>query len=394
MMLFNTDKKTYISGTCGKERFNIPYNETKYIEMQKVAGYFSIEAEKDEPDWLVLKKWKAEFKKLIKQDYNAIIADECEYLVYNPAKRSFYLQLDGVVNKKPLPKDAVDYLKELHGNGVGVLPYVRMLQRFYINPYYSDARVSKLINRLRDTYVDVDEAETVAKEQGVTMETALEMCTYPDVQITAQGLIVMYKVVKEILTKYTKNEDGNVVRVPRYKTEEIVDEDTGEISKTTNYPKFLEDRVFEPAIFSTGEDFYCGDKLGYVYRVGQVHTLPSWKSVDMDESSSHKGGGFYCGSLRYVKHYFHEGREVMQLFVCPSMLGKFTDDGIGEITCKSFMLFDSLTVAADTKGIYHSSKYSNYVAKELDAKIKAKFEKTKADLDERASKGAIMNSLQ
>lgn len=52
-----------------------------------------------------------------------------------------------------------------------------------------------------------------------------------------------------------------------------------------------------------------------------------------------------------------KGTQLLDCFVCPSMIGKFTREGTGEMTCKEMFIYGCTTLDQTTKSMFHSSNY-------------------------------------
>ena len=90
-----------------------------------------------------------------------------------------------------------------------------------------------------------------------------------------------------------------------------------------------------------------------------------------------------------MNSYLYGDRQLLDVFVCPSQIAKFTDEGIGEMTCKEFFIFGTSTIDGNMKSLYHTSTYakiqSEQIQKDMDELVKAK-EEIASKLDEIDSK--------
>ena len=69
-------------------------------------------------------------------------------------------------------------------------------------------------------------------------------------KITKEGLVNAFKVSKEIMTKYDTETGKKFLAIKTFNP------DTGEID-SEGLPEHVEDRLFEPAVWSSGDKFYC-----------------------------------------------------------------------------------------------------------------------------------------
>lgn len=365
MIYLKTDKESFINGSYGKEFFNIPYDAKKFESLQELEAKVNKELEKEDPSKEEIDLLLEACKDVVTIKEVSVMVEGTTNFMYDPTKECYCITaFDFATNKQyvePLTKMATEYCKNVIGMGLSIQPVINCFMRLMSTNFYTSARLDKLVTRLKAEFINYDSVEKLVKE-GIAYDVAVRRCTYPDVQLTSEGMLSLYKVVEEVKTKYVRLEDGSKGTADMYVLESKLNPITGKEEGHVNYPVNLEDRVFRPAIHSDGIDFYCGDTLGYIYKVGETHSIPKWSDMDMDESRSHSGTGLYCGSLSYVQAYNNSSREVMRCFVCPSNIGKFTDEGRGEITCKEMFIFDSVTIDTSVvKGLYHSSRYASTV---------------------------------
>jgi hypothetical protein len=369
----NTDKESFISGAINGKAYNIPFDEGRYaslLELSKgcddAAENCSTKAEYDE-------KTKAAYdtaEDIVTVDFKETVAASNPYLDYNPSTEEYYLKVGDKKSKHALPKKFVEIIEYSHEKGIDCMPVVNLCIRFLLNPFFTARKFRMLANEVTTTFTDKVEVERLMKEEGLSHEVATKRATYPDKEITKEGYLRTFKVVREIDYRWTLDLDENnkpkldsngkpiKKKVPRVETSYEIDEDTGEVKEVKDIP-YLEDRLFEPAIRSrsNSEDFYSGDKLGWAYKIGKLHALPSWESVDVETEQKHVGGGLYTGGRGYVECYLGSENTLIDAFVCPSKIGKFTDNGTGEMVCLEMFIHDATTIEGNTKGLYNTSTY-------------------------------------
>jgi hypothetical protein len=334
-----------ISGSFGGEHFGITFDQDIYDQMLK------LQAEANAAD--TVKELKAiieRFTPLTVEDFKATIEGASEYLHYNEKTGETFLKYNKVVSNVPMPQGFVDRLNESIEKNIDILPMIKFWIRTLRNPKLNPVKLGKIINYINATYVDTAYAEKLMDEHGVSYEVAVERATRIQVPITQEGLLQTYKVSREKLTKFDKA-TGDVV--DRYVA--TWDEESG--LKSYDEPEFAEDRVFEPVLQGDRHDaFTCGDKLGHIIKVGEVHALPEWSMVNCDDSRSCVGG-LHVGNLDYIRGYQNEGTVTHNVFVDPMFIGAVPNDHTGAIRCKEYMVYD--TFAGPTKSLYRSSEYAS-----------------------------------
>ena len=173
-------------------------------------------------------------------------------------------------------------------------------------------------------------------------------------------MLCTYKVSTEITEKYSLDDDGNEILVPRYK--KTIDEDTGIVSY--DEPDTVEDRLFRPAVQGTGGDaFYCEGVNGYkepghFIKVGCAHRLEEWTQVNTNDDISCVKG-LHVGGLKYINGYQNDGTVTHNVFVDPMHVGAIPDiyaGGDGAIRCLQYFVHSSF--GGVNGSIYHSSEYA------------------------------------
>lgn len=334
-----------ISGSYGGEHFGITFDQDIYDQMLK------LQAEANSAD--TVKELKAiieKFTPLTVEDFKATIEGASEYLHYNAKTGETFLKYNKVVSNVPMPQGFVDRLNESIEKNIDILPMIKFWIRTLRNPKLHPVKLGKIINYINATYVDMEYATKLMDDHGVSYEVAVERATRIQVPITQEGLLQTYKVSKEKLTKFD-TENGEVI--DRYKA--TFDAETG--LKSYDEPEFAEDRVFEPAVQGDRHDaFSCGDKIGHIIKVGEVHALADWSMVNCDDDRSCVAG-LHVGNLDYIRGYQNSGTVTHNVFVDPMFIGAVPDDNTGAIRCKEYMVYD--TFAGVTKSLYRSSEYAS-----------------------------------
>ena len=73
--------------------------------------------------------------------------------------------------------------------------------------------------------------------------------------------------------------------------------------------------------------------------------------------------------LSYVQGYLYGNRHLLEVFVCPSQIAKFTDQGLGEMTCKEFFIYGITTIDGNMRSLYHTSSYAKIQSEEISIQI-------------------------
>ena len=60
---------------------------------------------------------------------------------------------------------------------------------------------------------------------------------------------------------------------------------------------------------------------------------------------------------------------MLDVFVCPSQIAKFTDSGLGEMTCKEFFIFGTSTIDGNMRSLYHTSSYAKIQSEEIEKQM-------------------------
>ena len=354
MIIINTDKKTFISGNYGKTNFSIPYTLDKYEKLKdlelKGNSAKTVQEFKE-----VLKQVEAVIKTNFKED----IAKEIKGIVYNPETSNYHIDLsDNYISDIYIPQKLVDIIFDNYSRGIDNSPIVNMCRRFLLNPKPTQDRLNMLANYVTQKWVDENAAKTMAEEQGIDIEVALKYCTYSDIQITTEGYLKTYKVV-DLLKDLS----------PEECTSKLQRDSKGRFIKATQEQQlYLESMQFEPAIYKNGDKFYSGSELGYKYEIGKLAALPGWEYTSLVDESYHDKG-LHNGGISYVQGYLYGNRHLLEVFVCPSQIAKFTDQGLGEMTCKEFFIYGITTIDGNMRSLYHTSSYAKIQSEEISIQI-------------------------
>lgn len=366
MIIVNTDKKSFISGTYGGKNFSIPYSFMKYEELKNIENKSKCAKTPEE-----FKAVLSEFVSAIQIDFKSVMATAIHGLTYVPETGKYHITIGDKYSDIHIPDVLVKIITDNYSRGIENDPIINMCRRFLVNPKPTQERFDMLANYVTQTWTDYNEAEIMVEYQGIDSEVAIKYCTYSDIQITAEGYLKTSKVVDvlkglepcETVQKLTRDSKGRFVK------------------PTQEQQLFLENMEFEPAIYKHGDQFYSGGVLGYKYEIGKLAALPGWEFTSLVDESYHDKG-LHIGGLRYVEGYLHYDRQLLDVFVCPSQIAKFTDRGLGEMTCKEFFIYGTSTIDGNLRSLYHTSSYAKIQSEEIEKQMKELAEiKTKLNVE-------------
>lgn len=364
-----------ITGYVNGKPFGIAFSQERYDAMKALELKAAQATDMDELTSII-----EEFQPLMKEDYKELVehAEGGKFLFVNRHTGKIYLTINGVVSNIPLPQALVDRIITSVEKNIDVLPLVKCWARFIRpvkgRPEYTDQRGKDFAAFINADYVNNKYAEELMDTAGLSLEGATKRATTKQVSITQEGLLVGYKVSKEILTKYDLNEEEEVIEKSRYK--KSVDPDTGMV--TYDEPKHVEDRLFEPYVMGkTGDEFLCGDKPGHFIRVGCVHALDSWDKVGYPGNK-----GLHFGGLRYISGYQQEGTVTHNIFVDPMDIYGIAGLGYGsDGACTTKRYFVHSSFAGVNRSIYHSSEYAKLTDNEYADLFQEAVEQATQDID-------------
>lgn len=376
MMILINRSETQISGSVNGKQFGVSFDEQKYQKMLELKTKADSVSTMEE-----LKAIVEEFTPLTEESYKDLVETKTPYIVVNKHTNKFYLRRADKISSQPLPQIFVNRILKSVEKNIDITPLIKCWAR-YMRPIKGRPVYNLQQAKLFAEYIDAPYTnETLRQElltKGYATSVAAERATTPQVSITQEGLLVCYKVSKEVLERYELNEDEDVVTKSRYK--KSVDPDTGLVSY--DEPKVMEERLFKPAIMGDrGDAFNSGDKLGHFIRVGQAHWLDKWEQVSTPGSK-----GLHCGGLRYIAGYQQEGTVTHYIFVDPMDIHTIAGLGCGNdgaMTVKRYFVHASF--AGVNRSIYHSSEYAKLTDAEYALLVKEAVEANemkKSELDD------------
>lgn len=363
MITFNATSKTIVGSLKGKN-FSVPYNEKVWDKMVKLNEEFN-----KVTDFKDAEKVLAKFEKLTKTSLKDEIEEITSFMTYNPNTKTYHLKQGKNVSKIPMPDNLVSKIKFAADKNLPVDPFIKFYTRALRNPKVVKAKrvedatefLSKLFSYVFRTFVSKSLLEEFMKEEGFSEEVAREKATVFQTPITMEGLLCTKKVVniKEGNQRYkwVLDDDGNKKKVLRDGVAKTIDEDTGEI--TIEDPAHAEDWVFSPAVYTSGEDFYCGEgdeaPKGQIIRVGQECRLEGWSSVNCNDNQTCVKG-LHTGNQDYIDGWERKHNATLNCFVDPADIGAAPGDAM--IRVLRYFPHSIKNRDVDNRNIYHSSEYA------------------------------------
>ncbi len=360
MLNFRKLENTITGAVNGK-----PFNITRTPEA--VAFLENARAAGDVPD--------ADILAYIEKSRLGEVAGTNKYLIFSPVTNEYFLTIDGFRSKHAIPTSLVTLIEDSHEKDIDFMPVLKAWARLLTNPRYTTEMGEFFATYIQTTFTDVRAAGALMESDDISEEIALAMCTYQDISISQEGLLVTYKVADivdwEYLMVKDKEEDDSYKRVmkKRYKViPAVIDSVSGAVVTPESYekPDHLEDYLFPPSIMKSGDKFYSGQKLGYVYEVGKMQHLP--KKALRNLRHTFGGGGLYTGGLTYINCYTSDTRATLVCFVNPGDIISFQSEGQA---FRTDAIFPNNVWDLDVplKGVYHSSDYDAMSTERLEGII-------------------------
>lgn len=411
MVIINKTEKT-IAGSVNGKPFSIPFNEVVYKKLKEQEKEYSETTSVEE-----VKLIEEKIKPLIELNFNELVAHQNPYLAYNPVKKQYFLvvnkgKTDTLIDDRPIPNKLADMINESFENDFDYMPLIKSWARFLNREKeYTVEDAELFANYLSATYFDYKLAKDLIEKEGLTQEAAEERALFQDIAVTQEGLWATYKVVEEIKTewKLAKDDKNNLILDESGKPKKVrglmdihtpeytIDPITGEVTEELPSKLFGEDRLFTPAIWKGGENFFSGTAWGYIYKIGEpqyiAKTNPKTnKPANINYNNTFGGGGLYSGGQRYIDTYKNGDVTVLVCFLDPANIISFQDDGSA---VRSWELFphNILEEDAELRGVYHSSKYAEESKKKTSKRIEDILLKRQEELDKAKKVTTTLNDF-
>lgn len=345
-----------ISGSINAEVFGRTFDQVIYDQMLVIA-----EAANKADTVKEYKEMVEEFKKLTEEDISGHLGTFHNDIFIDRKTGEYFLKHNGVISSVPMPSTMVERIKTSLDKKIDISPLLKAWIRFLRNPknvggfYDQSGFAERFFNFIDIKFTNHELVDELMEEKGYSQEVAEKMATTYSMKLTNEGLLAGFKVSKEITKRYKLNEKGEKESFDVYQTgAKSIDPISGLIT-TEKVELSNEERVFEPAVYSGGDDFFCNDKLGYIIKVGATHRLPGWNDVNCnDEQSCVKG--LHVGGLDYIRGYQGGNTSTHNVFIDPAHIGAIPDCSTGAIRCIQYFVCDEFSGVNGS--IYHSSKYA------------------------------------
>jgi len=411
MIIVNRTEKNIVGSISGKP-FSIPFKESTFKKLKSIEEGFA----KIKTKGLIEVSIK-EAKELTTLNFGELVASKNPYLMFNPVKNKYFLVInkgkkDELIDDRELPDKLAEKIQDSFEQDFDYMPLVKTWGRFLQRDVPYDIYDAALFTHyLTSMYIDYDKVDELVEKEGLDSSTARERCTFNDLAVTQEGLLATYKVVEEIIKEWVivTDDDGNIVLdsegIPKkkqvlmdqYKSQYKINPITGETTTKENKPRYVEDRLFTPALYKNGENFYSGKDYGYIYKVGEAQYLPeihptTGKPAKINHSNTIGGGGLYTGGLDYIKNYRGEQNPVLVCFLDPANIISFQSEGQAIRTWELFP-HNILEDEAELKGFYHSSEYAKESKERTNKRFEDIISKRQEELDQLKEVSNKLNNL-
>ncbi len=353
-----------ISGNFGSEVFARSFDQKIYDEMTAIADKANSTDSVEEYKQLI-----EDFKTLTVEEIGGYLGTFHDDIFIDNKTGKHYLKYNGVISAVAMPDTMVERIKTSMDQKIDISPLLKSWVRFLRNPksrkdsgYFNEEFSTRFFNFINIKFTNYEMVGKLMDEKGYSDEVAKRMSTTYSMKITNEGLLAGFKVSEEITTRFRLNEKGEKESYNVYNTgKKSIDPISGLIT-TEKVELTNEDRVFRPAVQKNdGDEFYCGDKLGHIIRVGQTHRLPNWNYVNCDDNQSCVRG-LHVGGLDYIRGYQNDNTCTHNTLICPSKIGAIPNDSTGAMRVLEYFTLDEFSGVNGS--IYHSSKYGAKLDKE------------------------------
>jgi len=341
--------KDVITGTIGSHKYSITFNQEIYNQLIALETELETAKTVEEANAILVRA-----KDLTSEKISDTLVSKFDYLVYNTTSNQYFIKSKNKVSSHPIPKALVDKILKAQEEGLPVEPLLKAWTWFLRNPKFSTQKAEYFAKYITTTVVDTVEKAKLMKE-GYSDEVATRLATYNDVSITKNGLLSTYKYATIKDWKY--DEHGKVIE--RYK--KVFNEETGEYTqpdKPIVGETPLEDwYLLPPVMRESGEACLVSgeEKPTHRVKVGAVHSLPSWDSVNCNDGSW-AVKGLHLGGLTYIQGYGGKTELLLNCFVNPMHIGAFDHSGNGAVRVLEYYVHSANF--APNKNLYHESEYA------------------------------------
>lgn len=373
-----------ITGTLGTESFSVTYSKETFDTLMGLQT--KSEAADSVADFNAIVE---EAKKLVSEVKTEMEATANPYLFFDKKINKYFLKYNDVMSKVPLPKVLVDRVLLAQDKGIDYMPVVKMMTRLLRNPKVlkgDTAFMNRFANYVNIKVMNTELRDKIMKEKGFSDEVASEMARMYSIQITKEGMLLCYKVSREITKRWEFNEKGEKVHVDMYVKKKSIDPISGLTTYEEPVMPNAEERLFEPPVMrQAGDAFYTVDtdfdgdfkdlKAAHVIKVGKIITHDSWSKVDCNDNRSCVPG-LHVGGIDYIRGYQNSDTQTHNVVVDPMDIGAICDDHTGAMRVLRYFVQDVFNGVNNS--IFHTSKYAAFTD--------AQFKKFLAETIEKSNK--------
>lgn len=354
IIISRISEKVVVSSAYATKEWSFIYNEGLFDTLKDLeVKSRSIRNRED------LEKVFTTLDQLSNFDYNAKLESIHPNLTVSQLTGQFYLKLDNVIDTVPMPVVYGEFIRQTIDKDLDPTPIIKAWIRWRRNPKSNDEHANEQFAKFITMTFVVPADLNKHLEAGLPYDIAIELASTYEVKITQEGLLVAYKSVREVQTKFVADEDGNPKEVSRYTKK--FNGDTGELEGDNRDDFEIEDRLFIPHIQQySGDPFTCkgskgyGDKQQHFVKVGCEIALDSWDKVDTNDNNSCVKG-LHIGGLSYLNNW--KSDEILTCFVDPANIGAICDyNGFWAMRVLKYYVYGSLKTIS--KNLYLSSDYA------------------------------------
>lgn len=355
-----------ITGTLNTESFSVVYSKDTYDSLMALQMN-----SEDATTVAEFNTFIDQAKQLLDGIKTEMDATANPYLLFDKKVNKYFLKYNNVVSKIPLPQILVDRVLLAQDKGIDYMPVIKMMARLLRNRKVLEGNTSfmqRFANYINIKVMNPELRDKLMEEKGFSNDVASEMAKMYSIQITKEGMLLCYKVSREITKRWEFNEKGEAVQVDMYPKAKSIDPVSGLITYTEPDMPMAEDRLFEPPVMGqSGDPFYVietnftGDlskeKAGHVIKVGKVITHDKWSKVNCNDGVSCVQG-LHVGGIDYIRGYQGQDTQTHNVVVDPMDIGAIPDDRTGAMRVLRYFVQD--VFGGVNNSIFNSSKYAAF----------------------------------
>jgi hypothetical protein len=384
-----------ITGTLGEDNFAIMFTKDTFDSLMALQEKYDSAITMADAKTLV-----EEAKKIVAEVKTEMDATTNPYLLFDKKVNKYFLKYNNIVSKIPLPQVLVDRVLQAQDKGLDYNPVIKMMARLLRNRKVLRGDVSfmeRFANYVNIKVMNPELRDKLMEEKGFSSEVASEMAKMYSIQITKEGMLLCYKVSKEITKRWEFDKDGKAVQVDMYPKTKHIDPISGLITFDEPEMPSAEERLFEPPVMGQGGDaFYVVDtnfdgdftnlKAAHIIQVGKIITHDTWDKVNCNDNQSCVAG-LHVGGIDYIRGYQGMDTQTHNIIVDPMDIGAICDDHTGAMRVLRYFVKD--VFKGVNNSIFNNSSYASFTDREfknfLEDSIKKSneaYEKWKKDKEE------------